>query len=324
MSKKTLFLILAIILVFGLGLSLLFVSQRLAQKEKKVTPEKAAAAEYECSQCCYHEPGCYGTTIKQCSGNCGAGTSCSGDCGGPYNKTCQPGCSCVNSKCTGTIGGGSCESGCQCQNGQCVGQIEVPNCGGQDLCRTNCKLRKVGSCPAKNDNGWDFVESRDCQDPSCEEAPPTTPPPQPPGCWEQCSQSNPCPQGSGYVCQDVQGVNRCVNPQCTDKQDCTCPPPSVACQDLSSDPGTTGLSKGDTISLSCQGTGTGSLLHHFKYRVKIKKTGDADWGSWQPIGQRPKADPGIDYEIPETGEYVIQCQACNEASSQCTEWGKAN
>jgi len=53
-------------------------------------------------------------------------------------------------------------------------------------------------------------------------SPGPTPTPTPgPQCWGSCSSSSDCP--SSLTCQDILGSKRCVNPNCTDDSDCSCP-----------------------------------------------------------------------------------------------------
>jgi hypothetical protein len=47
----------------------------------------------------------------------------------------------------------------------------------------------------------------------------------PPGCYEECEIGGEDCSG-GYVCQDVDGTNLCVNSECPDEEDCICPSPS--------------------------------------------------------------------------------------------------
>ncbi len=182
MSKKTLFLGLAMILVLGLGLSVIFVSQRLAQKEKKVTPEESLALgpNEECSRCCYLELGCYGTKIKTCSRS------------EPYNE-CPEDCD-------------------ENAEGECV--KEVPDCD-KRLCRTSCKPRKIGSCPDKNSQGWPNDGSDDCWVAACEDKPPPTPTPSPEvQCLDLLSDPDTAELKKGdtaiFKCQG-KGINRQIN-----------------------------------------------------------------------------------------------------------------
>lgn len=67
------------------------------------------------------------------------------------------------------------------------------------------------------------VQSEGAEDSTCsasltvEEAPP-------PACWETCTTSADCSED--LVCQDVEGVDRCVNSDCPEEEDCVCPAPS--------------------------------------------------------------------------------------------------
>ncbi len=53
-----------------------------------------------------------------------------------------------------------------------------------------------------------------------------------PQCWESCTNDSQCP--GSLVCQEISGVNRCVNSNCPTESDCVCPvspSPSPQCWD---------------------------------------------------------------------------------------------
>lgn len=51
--------------------------------------------------------------------------------------------------------------------------------------------------------------------------PTPTPTPVPPECWDECVVDSDCP--GSLVCQEVESVDRCVNPDCPEEEDCACP-----------------------------------------------------------------------------------------------------
>jgi hypothetical protein len=40
-------------------------------------------------------------------------------------------------------------------------------------------------------------------------------------CWDECVVDSDCP--GSLVCQEVETIDRCVNPDCPEEEDCTCP-----------------------------------------------------------------------------------------------------
>lgn len=67
------------------------------------------------------------------------------------------------------------------------------------------------------------VSTEESPSPSPSESPSPSPVPE---CYEECIDDEDCPQDYEdvtLVCQDIDGVNLCVNDECPEEEDCLCP-----------------------------------------------------------------------------------------------------
>jgi hypothetical protein len=141
-------------------------------------------------------------------------------------------------------------------------------------------------------------------------------------CWSECSELADC-EPAGYTCAIPPGdtVKRCLNPQCPSEEACVCP--VTTCLDLTAVPAVETLEEGSEVEFTCQGSGSDSL-DHFEFRVS------KDGGTWEDLGDATatKTDGDyegkVDYTVPTTGSYRVECRVCTSSdSTNCTQWGAA-
>lgn len=219
-----------------------------------------------------------------------------------------------------------CAIKCRCE----VGGVKYDNGEYfQQMCQSACNLKDERECsgnlewPCNNES-----KCNDCWAPVCAPPPTATPTPKPtstpiptptplPGCWGSCAKDTECSQAPiALVCRPVQGASHCVNPACPSQETCQCP--DLICRDLTSDKSVSSLKKEDKIKLTCEGSsGVDQPLNHVKFRAQI------DGGSWLDLGTGSGPGFAVDYTIPQTGNYQIECRVCTSTDdSVCTGWGQ--
>jgi hypothetical protein len=163
-----------------------------------------------------------------------------------------------------------------------------------------------------------------------------TPTPTPvPGCWETCTEDVDCPKTPDVLlCQDVEGTKRCVNPVCPSQNTCECPP--LLCLDLTSS--SEELSEGDEVQLTCKGSyNSDHPVNYAEFRVLIDSQQEGDVERVDASATNGEYEAVLNYTIPKTGSYRVECRVCGEFVSvsyengnvsgsinfKCTEWGQA-
>jgi hypothetical protein len=147
---------------------------------------------------------------------------------------------------------------------------------------------------------------------------PTLSPTPIPQCNSSCTENSQCP--TSLICSG----GYCRNPSCTTQTNCVCPPPPLACYDLTYTPVPPVL--GGLVTFTCMETNNsisllGDTLAEFRYRV----LGPIDDYISIPrmTGELFKAQ----LMIANPGDYEVQCRICRTISSanveSCTEWGGA-
>jgi len=101
----------------------------------------------------------------------------------------------------------------------------LPSCGDTCTSNFNGSPQINGECPESAPTCWAFstadwrcVVNPDWDDSGCEQ-PIVTPTPSE-SCYNECDGDDDC--RDGLFCQEVDGVDRCVNSDCSDESDCTC------------------------------------------------------------------------------------------------------
>lgn len=199
-------------------------------------------------------------------------------CDGPFSQQTKEGC----------------EIACSCEGGndpydRWIQPFDIQNCF-------------VETCQKDPETGcWGCQERPECLRDCCP-------------CWYECASDEVCPLD--LRCLEVEGVKRCVNPDCPSQQDCVCPEINLTCDSLTRSPTTT-LNIGDQVSFTCTAFAINVVTLHYEFRLSSN-----NGGAYTIIDDNNTSGTTNPYTITQAGDYVAQCRVCSSPVN-CTNWGEA-